>query len=38
MKKPYESPAILHTEKLESRAVACVKADDTLCTGGPIQS
>jgi hypothetical protein len=37
-KKPYERPAIVHTEKLEARATACAKADDTQCAGGPIQS
>ena len=38
MKKSYERPAILHTEKLEARAVACSKADDTACSAGPVQS
>jgi len=38
MKKNYERPEILHTEKLEARAVACSKADDTACANGPIQS
>ena len=38
MKKTYEKPAIIHTEKLEARAIACAKADDTTCGGGPIQS
>jgi len=39
MKKIYERPAILHTEKLEARAVACTKADDVCAqNGGPIQS
>lgn len=38
MKKQYERPAIIHTEKLEARAVACNKADDGACPGGPIQS
>jgi hypothetical protein len=38
MKKTYERPAIVHTEKLEARAVACSKADDTACAAGPIQS
>ena len=37
MKKIYDRPAILHTEKLEARAVACSKASDS-CTAGPIQS
>ncbi len=39
MKKTYERPAIVHTEKLEARAVACNKADDSCGTmGSPIQS
>jgi len=38
MKKPYETPQVLHTEKLEARAVACSKADETACASGPIQS
>ena len=29
MKKPYETPRILHTEKLEARAVSCTKADES---------
>jgi len=38
MKKTYERPMIIHTEKLEARAVACAKTSDTTCPGGPIQS
>jgi hypothetical protein len=38
MKKTYERPAIVHTEKLEARAVACSKASDGGCAAGPIQS
>ena len=40
MKKSYERPAVLHTEKLEARAVACAKASDGTpsCSAGPIQS
>ena len=39
MKKAYEKPAIIHTEKIEARATACSKADDTCrSTGGPITS
>ena len=39
MKKRYEKPAIIHTERIEARAYVCSKADD-LCrsTGGPITS
>ncbi len=38
MKKIYEKPAIVHTEKLEARAVTCAKSDDTTCGAGPIMS
>ena len=38
MKKNYERPAIVHTEKLEARAISCAKADDNTCAGAPIQS
>jgi len=38
MKKTYEKPAIIHTEKIEARAVACSKTDDACATRGPIQS
>ena len=37
MKKTYERPAIIHTEKLEARAVNCSKSTDA-CSAGPIQS
>lgn len=38
MKKPYETPQVLHTEKLEARATTCGKADETVCASGPVQS
>ena len=38
MKKTYDRPAIIHTEKLEARAVSCNKADDSCNSGGAIQS
>jgi len=38
MKKTYEKPAIKHTEQVEARAVACMKADDTACGGSPLTS
>jgi len=38
MKKSYQKPAIIHTEKIEARAVTCQKADDSACGGGPITS
>jgi len=37
MKKTYERPAVIYTEKLEARAVACTKSTDA-CGSGPIQS
>ena len=36
-KKPYESPTIVHTEKIEARAVTCDKGNDS-CAGGVVQS
>ena len=38
MKKTYERPAIIHTEKLEARATVCAKGDETNCGAGPISS
>jgi hypothetical protein len=38
MKKAYEKPAIIHTEKIEARAVSCSKSDDACSTRGPITS
>lgn len=38
MKKTYERPEIVHTEKLEARAVVCAKSEDVACGAGPIQS
>jgi hypothetical protein len=38
MKKQYERPAIVHTEKLEARAITCSKADDSCSATGAIQS
>jgi hypothetical protein len=38
MKKTYERPVIVHTEKLEARAVICARSTDTACGAGPIQS
>ena len=39
MKKTYERPAIIHTEKLEARAISCSKEDGTAACGvGPFQS
>jgi hypothetical protein len=37
MKKSYEKPAVVHTEKLEARAGICTKSDEG-CASGPIQS
>jgi hypothetical protein len=43
MKKAYEKPAIVHTEKIEARAVSCAPAppgkDNSMtCPQGPISS
>jgi hypothetical protein len=38
MKKAYDRPAIVHTEKLEARAAVCVQSDEATCGAGPIQS
>ena len=38
MKKTYQKPAIIHTEKIEARATTCSKADSGSCPGGPITS
>jgi hypothetical protein len=39
MRKPYEKPAIIWSEKLTARAVACAAADEACRqTGGPINS
>jgi hypothetical protein len=39
MKKDYEPPRILMTEKITTRAAACSKGDDTCrISGGPIES
>ena len=33
MKKPYEKPAIIHTERIETRAAVCVKAVEACLPG-----
>jgi hypothetical protein len=38
MKKTYEKPAIIHTEKIEARAVTCARTDTMSCANGPLQS
>lgn len=38
MKKPYEKPRIIYSEKMEARAVACAKADSAACAQGPTTS
>jgi hypothetical protein len=38
MKKSYEKPAIIHSEKVEARAVQCSKASDQCGTTGPVTS
>ncbi len=36
-KKPYEKPAVIHTEKITARAVTCTKTDEATC-GTVLQS
>jgi len=36
-RKPYEPPAVVHTEKLEARAIICAK-ETAACNPNPIQS
>ena len=39
MKKTYEKPAIIHSEKIEARATSCAKSNDTcVANGGPSTS
>jgi hypothetical protein len=38
MKKPYEKPAIIHTEVIETRAAVCAKGLDQCIPFGPITS
>ncbi len=39
MKKTYQKPAIIHSEKIEARATACSKSDAACnVSGGPITS
>ena len=38
MKKAYEKPAIIHTEKIEARAVTCSKSTDQCKAIGPATS
>ena len=37
-KQEYFPPKVVHTEKMEARAVNCALADDATCGAGPIQS
>ena len=40
MKRVYEKPAVVHSEKIEARAVTCAKSSSTQagCADGPITS
>jgi hypothetical protein len=39
MKKSYEKPAIIHSEKIEARATSCNKSNDQcVINGGPTTS
>jgi hypothetical protein len=37
-KKPYEKPAIIHSEKIEARATTCSKSNDACANQGPVTS
>lgn len=37
-RKEYFPPRVVHTEKIETRAVTCAQATDAQCGAGPIQS
>jgi hypothetical protein len=37
-RKEYFPPRIVHTERIETRAVTCAKSDDASCGAGPIKS
>ena len=37
-RKEYFPPKLVHTEKIEIRAVTCAMANDAQCGSGPIQS
>jgi hypothetical protein len=39
VKKPYEKPAIVQSQRIESRAVSCARGDSSCqANGGPIGS
>jgi hypothetical protein len=38
LKKPYAKPAILHSVKIEARAVQCAKVTDACGVTGPLDS
>jgi hypothetical protein len=37
-KKDYSPPRIVHTEKVNARAVSCAATDPGACGAGPMQS
>ena len=37
-RKEYVAPRILYTEKMQARAVGCLRGTDAQCGAGPIQS
>jgi len=37
-KQEYFRPKVIHTEKIEGRAVVCALGDDITCGAGPFQS
>jgi len=38
MKKTYEKPQVIYSERVEARAVGCALSDAATCSEGPIQS
>jgi hypothetical protein len=39
MKKPYEKPVIVYTEKITARTTTCISGDEACrVNGGPLQS
>ena len=37
-KQEYFRPKVIHTERVEGRAVVCAMGDESTCGAGPIQS
>ena len=35
-RRPYEKPAVIHTEKVKARAVVCALSNETCGPNGPL--